>query len=108
MELYLEFIVSKHILEIIRFKENYLIFYFHFQVFRTIVIDVFLQGREEMHTEFWWGNLKERILLEYLGVDWEDNIAIDLKVICGQCVDVAYDRDRWPASVNTVPNLLLP
>jgi len=38
---------------------------------------------------------------------WEDNIAIDLKVICGQCVDVAYDRYRWSASVNTVPNLLL-
>jgi len=64
----LEFVVSKRILEIIRFKENYRIFYFHFQVFRTIVIDVFLQGREAMHTEFWWGNLKERILLEYLGI----------------------------------------
>jgi hypothetical protein len=26
-------------------------------------------GREEMHTEFWWGNLRERDRLEDLGVD---------------------------------------
>ena len=39
---------------------------------------------------------------------WEDNIVIDLKVICGQCFDVAYGRDRWPACVNKVPNLRLP
>jgi len=30
---------------------------------------VFFQEGEEMHTEVWWGNLKERILLECLRVD---------------------------------------
>jgi len=27
-------------------------------------------GREEVHTGFWWGNLKERDHLEDLSVDW--------------------------------------
>jgi hypothetical protein len=26
---------------------------------------------KKMHTEFWWGNLKERLHLEHLGVDWD-------------------------------------
>jgi len=26
-------------------------------------------GRVEMHTEFWWGNLRERDRLEDLGID---------------------------------------
>jgi len=26
-------------------------------------------GREEMHTGFWWENLKEGVHLQYLGVD---------------------------------------
>jgi hypothetical protein len=26
-------------------------------------------GRREMHTEFWWGNLKERDHVENLGID---------------------------------------
>jgi len=39
---------------------------------------------------------------------WEYNIAVYLKIICGQCVDVVYGRDIWPPFVNTVPNLHLP
>jgi len=28
-----------------------------------------VHGRREMHTGFWWGNLKERYHLEDLGID---------------------------------------
>jgi hypothetical protein len=28
-----------------------------------------MRGREEMHTEFWWGNLRVRDRLEDQGVD---------------------------------------
>jgi len=39
---------------------------------------------------------------------WEDNIKIDLKEVgCGgmNWIDLAQDRDRWRALVNTVMNL---
>jgi hypothetical protein len=39
---------------------------------------------------------------------WEDNIKMDLQVVgCGgmECIDLAQDRDRWPAHVNAVMNL---
>jgi hypothetical protein len=42
---------------------------------------------------------------------WEDNIKMDLlKVGCGgmDCFDLAQDRDRWRALVNTVMNLWVP
>ena len=32
-----------------------------------------------MHTEYWWGDLKERDHLEDLGERWEDNTKINLK-----------------------------
>ena len=35
--------------------------------------------RKEVRTGFLWGNLKERGHMEYLGVDVEGNIKIDLK-----------------------------
>jgi hypothetical protein len=42
---------------------------------------------------------------------WEDNIKmylgeIGLEVV--DCINVAQDRDRWRAVVNTVMNLLVP
>jgi hypothetical protein len=38
---------------------------------------------------------------------WEDNIRMDLREICGRMdwIDLAQDRDRWRALVNTVKNL---
>jgi len=42
---------------------------------------------------------------------WEDNIRMDLQeLICEDMdwIDVAQDRDRWQALVNTVMNLRVP
>ena len=39
---------------------------------------------------------------------WEDNIKMDLQEVgegCGDCMELAQDRDRWRALVNTVMNL---
>ena len=70
-----------------------------------------MYGREEVYTVFWWGNLRERDHLEYQGVDWEDNIKMDLqKVRCGgmDWLQLVQDRDRWRALVNAVMNLRVP
>jgi hypothetical protein len=65
-------------------------------------------GRGEVHTGFWWGDLREgdnledadidgRIILKWIfqevgweGMDW---------------IDTAQDRDRWQALVDAVMNL---
>jgi hypothetical protein len=39
---------------------------------------------------------------------WEDNIKMDLREIGFGDVDLAQDRDRWRALVNTVMNLWVP
>ena len=42
---------------------------------------------------------------------WEDNIKMDFQEVgCGgmDWIDVAQDRDRWRALVNTVMNLQVP
>jgi hypothetical protein len=42
---------------------------------------------------------------------WEDNIKMDLREIGFgdvDCIDLAQDRDRWRALVNTVMNLRVP
>jgi hypothetical protein len=63
-------------------------------------------GRGEVHAGFLWGNLGERDYLEELGVDGK----ILLKWVFGKWVgldwtDVAQDRGKWRAVVNTVMNL---
>jgi len=45
------------------------------------------------------------------GRRWEDNIKMDLQEVggdCGDCMELAQDRDRWWAIVNTVRNLRIP
>jgi len=42
---------------------------------------------------------------------WEDNIKMDLQEVggaCGDWMELAQDRDRWPALVSTVMNLRVP
>jgi hypothetical protein len=42
---------------------------------------------------------------------WEDNINLDLQEVGCEGMDwieLAHDRDRWPALVNAVMNLLFP
>ena len=42
---------------------------------------------------------------------WEDNIKMDLQEVgggCGDWMELAQDRDRWRALVNTVRNIRVP
>ena len=42
---------------------------------------------------------------------WEDNIKMDLQEVgggCGDWMELAQDRDKWRALVNTVMNLRVP
>jgi len=67
-----------------------------------------IQGRGEVYTGFWWGNLKERDHLEDSRLRWEDNIKMDLQEVefwGMDWIDLAEDRDRWQALVNAVMNL---
>ena len=64
----------------------------------------------EMHAGFWWGNLRERDLLEEPGLDGRVmNMNMDLKVTVGvDWIDLARDRAKWRAVMNTVMNLWFP
>ena len=63
-----------------------------------------------MHTEFYWGNLRGRDLLEDPGVGrrmilkWNCQ-RLDLGI---NWIDLAQDRNRWRAVVNAVMNLRVP
>jgi hypothetical protein len=56
--------------------------------------------RREVHTVFWWGNLREG----RPGVDGK----IILKWIFEKWIDVAQDRHRWRDFVSGVMNLCVP
>jgi hypothetical protein len=44
---------------------------------------VALMGREQVHTGFWWGKLKEKCLLEEQGVDGRIVLKLNFKKLDG-------------------------
>jgi len=58
----------------------------------------------EVHTEFGWGNLRERGHLEDLGVD----VRIILRWSCRKWIGLAQDLDRCRALLNAVTNIRVP
>jgi hypothetical protein len=67
-------------------------------------------GKREVHTGFWWGDLREGYHLGDPGVDGR----IILKWICKKWdggmdwIELAQDRDRCRALANAVMNLRVP
>jgi hypothetical protein len=67
-------------------------------------------GEKGMHIGFWWGSQKERELGRPRRW-WVDSVKIGLRDIGWggmDRIDMAQDRDRWRALVNTVMNLRVP
>jgi hypothetical protein len=65
----------------------------------------------EMHTEFLFGRLEGKRLLERSRRRWEDNIKMRLREIGFGDVDwinLAQDRGRWRVLVNRVVNFRFP
>jgi hypothetical protein len=72
-----------------------------------------LRRREEVYTEFWWGNLRERDHLQHLVIDhrWQHTIKMYLQEVgLGgmDWTDLAQDKDRWRVFVNVVMNIWVP
>ena len=68
-------------------------------------------GTGEVYAGIWWGNLREGDHLGDPGVDWIDNIKMDLQKVGCRIMDwleLSQDRDRWRALVNAVMNLRFP
>ena len=63
-----------------------------------------------MRIGFWWGDLEERDHLAHLDVDERIILKWIFKEgwICMDWLDLAQDRDRWRAFVNTVMKLCVP
>jgi hypothetical protein len=69
----------------------------------------YVSGRGELHTGFWWGNLRERDHLESLVVDegiFKWIVKKQNEVV--SCIDVDKDRDMWSDTVHTVIKLRIP
>ena len=66
-------------------------------------------GRGEVHTEFWWGSLREGDHLEDPGVNGRTILKWIFKELDGgmDWIDLAQNLDRWRAVVNAIVNLRL-
>jgi hypothetical protein len=64
-----------------------------------------------MDTGFWWESQKEKDHWEDLDVRWEDNTKIEFREIGWSgmdWIDLAEDRNKWLAVVNTAVHLGVP
>jgi hypothetical protein len=66
--------------------------------------------RRDVHTEFWWGNLRERDHLEDLSIDERITLKRIFKLQDRRVewIDLAKDKNRWRALMNTVMKYRLP
>jgi hypothetical protein len=64
-------------------------------------------GGEEIHTGFWWGNLREVEHLEDPDVDVRTILKWIFDTWGMDWIDMAQDMDRWWADVNAAMNLWL-
>jgi hypothetical protein len=64
-------------------------------------------GKTEVHTGFWWADLREGEHLGDPGVDGRIILKWIFKKSVGvmDWIELAQDRDRWRALVNAVMNL---
>jgi len=72
---------------------------------------VALWGKGEACTEFWWGKPEGKRPMGTPRRRWVDNIKMDLQDVgCGgmDWIELAQDRDRWRALVNTLMNFRVP
>jgi hypothetical protein len=67
-------------------------------------------GKREVHTGFWWGDLREGDHLGDPGVDGRIILKWILKTWDGDMdwIELAQDRDRWRVLVNAVMNVWVP
>jgi hypothetical protein len=67
-------------------------------------------GKGEVHTGFWWGDLREGYHLGHPGVHGRIILKWIFKKWGGDMdwVEVAQDTDRWRALVNVVMDLGVP
>jgi hypothetical protein len=67
-------------------------------------------GKREVHTGFWWGDLREGDHLGDPGIDRRIMLKLTFKKWDGgmDSIELAQDRDRWRALVNAVMNIRVP
>jgi hypothetical protein len=65
-------------------------------------------GKREVHTGFWWGDLREGDHLRDPGVDGRIILKWVFKTWDGAWTGLSWLRDRWPALVNAAMNLRVP